>query len=184
MQLGDVVLDTLEEWKLVFFGTDTSVEVDDELDKDKPLPPVAHEEVNNAPSDVRHNAVDTEGDPWTGSRKMDRVSHPEVQRPTTENQTSGCAAFEAGSSGCLGGCLILLLLAYLTSVPSWRELITSWPASTNSRSNLGAEADRLLLIAAANVVPTTTTATSWLSDATTQRAPTAIHRAPEACRCS
>ncbi|EGI61972.1 Furin-like protease 1, isoforms 1/1-X/2 [Acromyrmex echinatior] len=123
--------DTLEEWKLVFFGTDASVEVDDELDKDKPLPPVVHEEVNNAPSDVRHNTVDTEGDPWTGSRKMDRVSHPEVQRPTTENQTSGCAAFEAGGSGCLGGCLILLLLAYLTSVPGWRELITSWPASTN-----------------------------------------------------
>ncbi|XP_024876146.1 furin-like protease 1 isoform X4 [Temnothorax curvispinosus] len=94
-------LDTLEEWKLVFFGTDTSVEVDDQLDKDKPLPPVVHEEVNNAPSDLGHNAVDTEGDPWTGSRQMDRVSHPEVQRPTTENQTSGCAAFEAGGSGCL-----------------------------------------------------------------------------------
>ncbi|XP_077262499.1 furin-like protease 1 isoform X4 [Temnothorax americanus] len=94
-------LDTLEEWKLVFFGTDTSVEVDDQLDKDKPLPPVVHEELNNAPSDLGHNAVDTEGDPWTGSRQMDRVSHPEVQRPTTENQTSGCAAFEAGGSGCL-----------------------------------------------------------------------------------
>ncbi|XP_039301948.1 furin-like protease 1, isoforms 1/1-X/2 isoform X1 [Solenopsis invicta] len=93
--------DTLEEWKLVFYGTDTSVEVDDELDKDKPLPPVVQEEVNNAPSDVRHNAVDTEGDPWTGSRQMNRVSHPEVQRPTTENQTSGCAAFEAGGNGCL-----------------------------------------------------------------------------------
>lgn len=173
-------LDTLEEWKLVFYGTDTSVEVDDELDKDKPLPPVVQEEVNNAPSDVRHNAVDTEGDPWTGSRQMNRVSHPEVQRPTTENQTSGCAAFEAGGNGCLGGCLILLLLAYLTSVPGWRELIISWPAS-NSRSELGAEADRLL-IAVTNVVPTTT-ATSWISDATTQRVP-AVQRAPEACRCS
>jgi len=178
---GDIVLE-LEEWKLVFFGTETSVEVDDELDKDKPLPPVVHDEVNNAPSDVRHNAVDTEGDPWTGSRQMDQVSHPEVQRPTTENQTSGCAAFEAGGNGCLGGCLILLLLAYLTSVPSWGELITSWPASTNSRSELGAEADRLL-IAAANVVPTTRT-TSWASDVTTRRVPAAIHRAPEACKCS
>ncbi|XP_011642625.1 furin-like protease 1, isoforms 1/1-X/2 isoform X1 [Pogonomyrmex barbatus] len=94
--------DELEEWKLVFFGTDTAVEIDDELDKDKPLPPVVHQEIhNNAPSDVRHNAVDTEGDPWTGSQQMDRVSHPEAQRPTTENQTSGCAAFEAGGSGCL-----------------------------------------------------------------------------------
>lgn len=170
-----VVLDTLEEWKLVFFGTDTSVEVDDELDKDKPLPPVVQEEVNNAPSDVRHNAVDTEGDRWTGSRTMDRVSHPEVQRPKAENQTNGCAAFEAGGSGCLGGCLILFLLAYLTSVPSWRELIISWPASTNSRSELGTEANRPL-IAAANVV-SITTATSWVSETT-------IHRAPEACRCT
>ncbi|KAL0114583.1 hypothetical protein PUN28_011706 [Cardiocondyla obscurior] len=93
--------DTLEDWKLVFYGTDTSVEVDDELDKDKPLPPVVHEDVNNAPSDIRHNAVDTEGDSWSGSRQMDRVSHPEVQKPTTENQTSGCAAFDAGGSGCL-----------------------------------------------------------------------------------
>lgn len=167
----------------MFFGTDTSVE-GDELDKDKPVPPVVHEEViqNNAPSDVRHNAVDTEGDPWTGSRQMDRVSHPEVQRPTTENQTSGCAAFETGGSGCLGGCLILLLLAYLTSVPGWRELITSWPASTNSRNELGAEADRLL-IAAANVVPATTAA-SWTGDTTTQYVPAAIHRTSEACRCS
>lgn len=181
MLAGGVVLDTLEEWRLVFFGTDASVEVDDELDKDKPLPPVIQEEVNNAPSDVRHNAVDTEGDPWTGSRKMDRVSHPEVQRPTTENQTNGCAAFEAGGSGCLGGCLILFLLAYLTSVPSWRELITSWPASTNSRSELGTEANQPL-IAAAEVV-SITTATSWVSDTTTRRVPAAI-RPPEACRCT
>lgn len=158
------------------------MEVDDELDKDKPLPPVVHEEVNNTPSDSRHNAVDTEGDPWTGSQQMDRVSHPEVQRPTTENQTNGCATFEAGGSGCLGGCLILLLLAYLSSVPGWRELITSWPASTNSRSELGTETNRPL-IAAANVVPMTT-ATSWVSDVTTQRVPAAIHRRPEACRCT
>ncbi|XP_020280997.1 furin-like protease 1, isoforms 1/1-X/2 isoform X2 [Pseudomyrmex gracilis] len=93
---------TLEEWKMVFFGTETSVEVNDELDKDKLTPPVMHHEVsqNHAPSDIRHNAVDTEGDPWTGSQQVERVSHPEVQRPTTENQTSGCAVFNA-SGGCL-----------------------------------------------------------------------------------
>lgn len=97
--------DTLEDWKLIFFGTETSVEVDDELDKDKPLPPVAHPDVvqnNNAASNnVRHNAVDTEGDPWTGSQQVNRVSHPEVQKPTTENQTSGCAALESAGSRCL-----------------------------------------------------------------------------------
>ncbi|XP_020280998.1 furin-like protease 1 isoform X3 [Pseudomyrmex gracilis] len=98
---GDIPA-TLEEWKMVFFGTETSVEVNDELDKDKLTPPVMHHEVsqNHAPSDIRHNAVDTEGDPWTGSQQVERVSHPEVQRPTTENQTSGCAVFNA-SGGCL-----------------------------------------------------------------------------------
>ncbi|XP_019699116.2 furin-like protease 1, isoforms 1/1-X/2 isoform X2 [Harpegnathos saltator] len=95
--------DTLEDWKLVFFGTETSVEIDDELDKDKPQPPVIHQETaqDNTALDPRQNAVDTEGDPWTGSQQMDRVSHPEVQRPTTENQRSNCAAFEAGSGRCL-----------------------------------------------------------------------------------
>lgn len=97
-------LDTLEEWKLVFFGTETSVEIDDELDKDKPLPPAVHQDVSqsNAASDnVRHNAVDTEGDPWTGSQQVNRVSHPEVQKSTTENQTSGCAALENNGTRCL-----------------------------------------------------------------------------------
>ncbi|XP_070162415.1 furin-like protease 1 isoform X1 [Polyergus mexicanus] len=97
-------LATLKEWKMMFFGTETSVEVDDELDRDKPLPPMIHQDViqnNAAPDNVRHNAVDTEGDPWTGSQQVERVSHPEVQKPTTENQTSGCAALEPGGSRCL-----------------------------------------------------------------------------------
>lgn len=169
---------------MIFFGTETSVEVDDELDKDKPLPPVAHPDVvqNNAASNnVRHNAVDTEGDPWTGSQQVNRVSHPEVQKPTTENQTSGCAALESGGSRCLGGCLILLLLAYLTGVPDWRELIISWQASTDSRSESGAEPDRLLIAATSSVVSTTTTTTSWTSDVTMQRV-SAINRLPGGCR--
>ncbi|XP_014473594.1 PREDICTED: furin-like protease 1, isoform 1-CRR isoform X1 [Dinoponera quadriceps] len=96
-------LDTLNEWRLVFYGTETSVELDDELDKDKPQPPVRHQETvqDNAALDPRQNAVDTEGDPWTGSQQVDRVSHPEVQKPTTENQRSGCATFEARSGRCL-----------------------------------------------------------------------------------
>ncbi|XP_014473595.1 PREDICTED: furin-like protease 1, isoforms 1/1-X/2 isoform X2 [Dinoponera quadriceps] len=95
--------DTLNEWRLVFYGTETSVELDDELDKDKPQPPVRHQETvqDNAALDPRQNAVDTEGDPWTGSQQVDRVSHPEVQKPTTENQRSGCATFEARSGRCL-----------------------------------------------------------------------------------
>jgi len=128
---GDDVAGTLDEWKLVLFGTETSIELDDELDKDKLVPSVIEEIHNNAGPEARHNAVDAEGDPWTGSQQVNRVSHPEVQRPTTENQTSGCTTFNAAGSGCLGGCLILLLLAYLTGVPGWRELITSWPASDN-----------------------------------------------------
>ncbi|EZA62232.1 Furin, partial [Ooceraea biroi] len=183
--------DTLEEWKLVFFGTETSVEVDD-LDRDKPQPPVVHQEIqvqDNTATDARQNAVDA--DSWTGSQQVDRVSHPEVQRPTTENQTSGCAAFQAGGGGCLGGCLILLLLAYLSGVPGcWQELITSWPASADSRS----EPDRhRLLIAAASVVPMTattgamaTTASSITGDATTSRrdVPAATVSASNACRCT
>lgn len=168
---------------MVFFGTETSVELDDELDKDKPLPAVVHQDMiqnNAAPNNVRHNAVDTEGDPWTGSQQVDRVSHPEVQKPTTENQTSGCAALEG--SRCLGGCLILLLLAYLTGVPDWRELITSWPASTDSRSESGAEPDRLLIAATNSVV--STTMTSWTSDVPMQRVSTSINRLPGECRCS
>ncbi|KOC61093.1 hypothetical protein WH47_04359, partial [Habropoda laboriosa] len=124
--------DTLEEFKLVFYGTETSLEFDDELDKDKPLPPVnqevASQEDDNTAIGARHdNGVDTEGDPWTGSQQVERVSHPEVQGPTTENQTSGCAIVDPGSGRCLGGCLILLLLAYLsTGGASWGNLLTSW----------------------------------------------------------
>jgi len=185
-----VVPDTLEEWKLVFFGTETSVEVDD-LDKDKPQPPVMQQKTqiqDNAATNARENAVDA--DSWTGSQQVERVSHPEVQRPATENQTSGCAAFEAGGGGCLGGCLILLLLAYLSGVPGcWQELITSWPAS-DSRS----EPDRhRLLIATASIVPMTvttvtmtTTASSTIGGATTSRrdVPATTGRASDACRCT
>lgn len=173
---------------MIFFGTETSVEMDDELDKDKPLPPVAHPDAiqNNAASNnVRHNAVDTEGDPWTGSQQVNRVSHPEVQKPTTENQTSGCAALESGGSRCLGGCLILLLLAYLTGVPDWRELIISWPALMDGRSESGAEPDRLLIATANSVVSTTTTTTtSWTSDVTMRRVSAAVNRLPETRGCS
>ncbi|XP_076175003.1 furin-like protease 1 isoform X1 [Ptiloglossa arizonensis] len=95
--------DTLEQFKLVFYGTETSLEFDDDLDRDKPGPPVNHQVPiqDNTAIGARHNAVDTEGDPWTGSQQVERVSHPEVQRPTTENQTSGCNSVDAGSGRCL-----------------------------------------------------------------------------------
>ncbi|CAK9811856.1 Furin-like protease 1, isoform 1-CRR [Anthophora quadrimaculata] len=95
--------DTLEEFKLVFYGTETSLEFDDDLDKDKPLPAVNQQDVSqdNTAIDARHNVVDTEGDPWTGSQQVERVSHPEVQGPTTENQTSGCSRIDTGSGRCL-----------------------------------------------------------------------------------
>uniref|UniRef100_A0A0C9RNP4 furin n=1 Tax=Fopius arisanus TaxID=64838 RepID=A0A0C9RNP4_9HYME len=103
-------LDTLDEWKLVFYGTETSIEFDDELDKDK-LSPAGSPDVNqeNLAIEGRQNIVDTEGDPWTGRQQVDLISHPEVEKPTTENQTSGsCRSFD--SHGCLGGCLLILLL--------------------------------------------------------------------------
>ncbi|XP_012280336.1 furin-like protease 1 [Orussus abietinus] len=90
--------DTLEKWKMVFYGTETSLEEEeDELDKDKPGPGVVQLKniQDNTDTEVRQNVVDTEGDPWTGSQQMDRVSHPEVQKPTTENQISGaCNSFD------------------------------------------------------------------------------------------
>ncbi|PBC32935.1 furin protease [Apis cerana cerana] len=120
--------DTLDEFKLVFYGTETSLEFDDELDKDKPLPPVNQQDVSqdNTAIGARHNVMDTEGGPWTGSQQVERVSHPEVQRPTTENQTSGCSGVNTGNGRCLGGCLILLLLAYLLGGASQGNLATSW----------------------------------------------------------
>lgn len=109
--------DTLNEWQLVFYGTETSLEADDDLDKDKigSLPP---EIDSNIHGDVRQNVVDTEDDPLLGSQKVDLISHPESQRPTTENHTSGsCIVFN--SNRCLGGCLfILLLLQTLTKETS------------------------------------------------------------------
>ncbi|XP_043503408.1 furin-like protease 1 isoform X3 [Polistes fuscatus] len=95
--------DTLEEWKLVFYGTETSLESNEDLDKDKPsLTNVPPEEIqDNTATDARQNVVDTEGDPWTGSQQVERVSHPEVQKPTTENQTSGCTNLNGGNGRCL-----------------------------------------------------------------------------------
>ncbi|XP_015439209.1 PREDICTED: furin-like protease 1, isoform 1-CRR isoform X2 [Dufourea novaeangliae] len=95
--------DNLEQFKLVLYGTETSLEFEDDLDRDKPGPPVNHQEAiqDNSAIGARHNAVETEGDPWMGSQQVDRVSHPEVQRPTTENQTSGCSSVEAASGRCL-----------------------------------------------------------------------------------
>lgn len=94
--------DSLEEFKLVFYGTEMSLELDDDfLDKDKPLPPVNQQDasVDNAAIGARHNVV--ESDPWTGSQQVEYVSHQEVQKPTTENQTSGCSSIDPGSGGCL-----------------------------------------------------------------------------------
>ncbi|XP_076390926.1 furin-like protease 1 isoform X3 [Megachile rotundata] len=95
--------DTLAEFKLVFYGTETSLEVDEELDKDKPLPPVNQQDASqdNTAMGARHNIMDPESDPWTGSQQVERVSHPEVQRPTTENQTSGCGSVDSASGRCL-----------------------------------------------------------------------------------
>lgn len=93
------------------------MEIDDELDKDKPgvsgLP--LQKVPDNTATDARQNVVDTEGDPWIGSQQVDRVSHPEdlIQRPSNENQTSGGCKVSNGAHGCLGGCLILLLIVSL-----------------------------------------------------------------------
>lgn len=95
----------------MFYGTETSLEFDEELDKDKPSPAVVHTDTNNdnSANDGRHEIVNPDEDSWTGRQQVDLISHPEVQKPTTENQTSGsCRNFD--DHGCLGGCLLILLL--------------------------------------------------------------------------
>ncbi|XP_028982510.1 furin-like protease 1 [Diachasma alloeum] len=92
---------TLENWQLIFYGTETSIEFDDELDKDKPSPAISPDvNQDNSASDGHQNVIDTEGDPRLGRQQVDLISHPEIQKPTTENGTSAsCRNFD--SHGCL-----------------------------------------------------------------------------------
>ncbi|KAF7990056.1 hypothetical protein HCN44_008999 [Aphidius gifuensis] len=93
-------LDSLNEWEMVFYGTETPPGIDDEIDKDKSATPDIYANNDNIPPDVHQNVVDTEGDPLLGSQKVDLISHPESQRPTTENHSNaGCNVFN--SSRCL-----------------------------------------------------------------------------------
>ncbi|XP_043281223.1 furin-like protease 1 isoform X1 [Venturia canescens] len=99
-------LDTLEEWNMVFYGTEKALDIDEGLDKDKPIPmPPEVPEIVNENTDtygIRPNVVDADELPWTGSQKVDQISHPEVQKPTTENQTSGAAGcIRNDTRGCL-----------------------------------------------------------------------------------
>ncbi|XP_043281226.1 furin-like protease 1 isoform X2 [Venturia canescens] len=98
--------DTLEEWNMVFYGTEKALDIDEGLDKDKPIPmPPEVPEIVNENTDtygIRPNVVDADELPWTGSQKVDQISHPEVQKPTTENQTSGAAGcIRNDTRGCL-----------------------------------------------------------------------------------
>lgn len=121
---------------MVFYGTETSLEIDEDLDKDKPAPSPPDPEViqdNAAVFDGNRRVVETGGDPWTGSQQVDLISHPEVQRPTTENQTSG-ACKSHDSRGCLGGCLILILvlLSLSRQIGSW----TDFPSGRSPRKTV------------------------------------------------
>lgn len=95
---------------MVFYGTETPVNSEEELDMDKPGPRVEVDRTpgNGAPDG--RNVIDiVANDPLTDRQQVNRVSHLEVQDPTMENQTSGgCKSHD--QVGCLGGCLILLLL--------------------------------------------------------------------------
>ncbi|XP_048513819.1 furin-like protease 1 isoform X2 [Athalia rosae] len=84
------LLATLQEWKLVLYGTETSPDGDELVNQKGGV------DLDN----VQNNIVDTEGDPWSGSQRVDQASHPEVQRTTTEDQTSG-ACTQMDGSRCL-----------------------------------------------------------------------------------
>lgn len=137
----------LTDWKLILYGTETSFEFDDELDKQKPQPPILQSEDlgNNGAYEERtekphsnQNVVDIEGDPWTGSQQLDRVSHPEAQKPTKENQTSGAVhCLNVSIDGrCLGGCLILLVLSYILSEPGWPNNFIVVTSSNSDRATI------------------------------------------------
>ncbi|XP_043483966.1 furin-like protease 1 isoform X2 [Leptopilina heterotoma] len=123
----------LEEWKLVFYGTESSLEIDEGLDKDNPRRPITLEDEisDNTATNSKKNIMDTVGDPWTGSQQMDRVSHQEhpIQISTSENQTSGSSQFTSGAYGCL----ILLILVSLNSDIPW-TCATSFNSIFNAQS--------------------------------------------------
>lgn len=146
----------------MFYGTETSLESNEDLDKDKPsLTNVPPEEIqDNTATDARQNVVDTEGDPWTGSQQVERVSHPEVQKPTTENQTSGCTNLNGGNGRCLGGCLILLLLAYFLVEPTYGFSIIDRSPKTVDSSLISNSNVTISLILLDSLTTTRTTITT------------------------
>lgn len=124
---------TLMNWELVFYGTETSLEVDDELDKDNDDLSIVRGPVSDSSGENRHNLIDSNADrPWTGNQQIERVSHPEAQKPTAENHTgsdssrmvstSGCRKFD-NVGRCLGACLILLLLWSSKDYYFWISLL-------------------------------------------------------------
>lgn len=143
------------------------MEFNEDLDKDKPgLTNVQPVEIqDNTATDARQNVVDTEGDPWTGSQQVERVSHPEVQRPTTENQTNGCANLDARNGRCLGGCLILLLLAYLLVEPTCgSSIVDRSPKAVNSSLILNSNVTDSLLSVDSITTRTMTTTTTTVTE--------------------
>ncbi|XP_046626653.1 furin-like protease 1 isoform X1 [Neodiprion virginianus] len=79
----------LGEWKLVLYGTNTSVEGDELA--------IGGSKGNVDVDQIQSNVVDTEGDPLGGSQRVDQATHTEVEQTTNEDQTSGACKTTAGN---------------------------------------------------------------------------------------
>lgn len=119
---------TLKDWKLVFYGTETSPEgeeheEDEEDDIHQDI--VGSNKVGPPPigvveQDPGHNEVES----VIGSGRVDSadLTRNEVQRTTTEDDappSSGCIALSKKGQHCIGLCLLVILIAsFVNFTPS------------------------------------------------------------------
>ncbi|XP_051170796.1 furin-like protease 1 [Leptopilina boulardi] len=93
-------LDHLEEWKLIFYGTETAVEIDD---KPGQIAISEYEVPSESSTDVKQNIIGNVDNSWIGNQKIDRYPQSEhsTQRPTSEKQTSENCKIMNSSHECI-----------------------------------------------------------------------------------
>lgn len=87
--------DILEEWKLIFYGTETAVKAEDKVIITE------YEVPSETSTEVKHNIIGTVDNSWIGSQKIDSVLQTEHPRPTSEKQTSDNCKIMDGENDCL-----------------------------------------------------------------------------------
>lgn len=115
---------TMTDWKLVFYGTETAPEHEDDEDSGeisgskvnlKPSEKLPSGEESPDDNDVQH----VRGGAWKELHSLDSTDHTrnEVQRTTTEDDmasaSAGCLALSKKGQQCIGLCLLVI---YLVSI--------------------------------------------------------------------